>query len=93
MTVEVFTLKGSSDFENAAFGATPVETLIAFGAGVTETTCGGGVVVNAHVTSTARALPAKSVTPALPPFTTPVYVTPGASGAVGSSVAVNEAAS
>src|SRR5262245_15525319 len=95
-TVEEFTLAGSSGLENTALGATPVGISVAPGGGVTERTCsGGGVVVKVQVTSAARAMPAASFTrgSALPPLTNAVYVTPVDRDAVGSSVAVNVAAS
>src|SRR5262245_47773234 len=49
------------------------------------------IVVNDHVTSAARALPARSFTrgSAPPPLTLAVYVTPAARDTVGCSVAVN----
>jgi hypothetical protein len=51
-TVDAFRLVISSGFENLAVGATPVETLIAPGAGVTETTCGGKGPESINTTST-----------------------------------------
>ena len=50
-------------------------------------------VVNVQLSSAASALPARSLTPALPPRTVAVYVAPAVSAAVGSSVAVREPAS
>src|SRR5262245_29105209 len=96
-TVEAFTVDVRSASENVATGATPVGTPVAPAAGVTERTSGGtGVVVKSHTTLAAKMLPATSFTllgPMDPPATSAEYLAPATSGSVGSSVAVNVAAS
>src|SRR5262245_7226341 len=92
-TVDEFTVVGSSACENVAAGVTSSEILVSPRAGVIERTRGGVTVVKVHVRSAASGLPAKSFTPASPPFTTAVYLIPPLSGAVGSNVKIREFAS